>query len=635
MISEEKLQKHYNKILDKLVEMIPTKWTRVLLYAEETDNRNYADFYFYTEDGKLHEFVNIDKEYNQSYRTLHDHMDALREINKELWLEFVTAAEKPWCTYSMEVLTERKYSIKYSYEFYDAPGVGARCNRWAYDEFGIIPKSIVDKRMLREWLEENGRPIPEEMYSREKVLYISPAGNYYCADELGKFQEQIDKYNHVFERENVQLNDYQFAIHNIEGRASNGDTPIFQQAMVILLLAYEERKNYRGGWTRSAGASLTWDDKEFCRELVLYAIKQSCKSDVVNSSFEYNALSKETKDEHVADIIGMIIAELSQAGELTDTQYEEILTTFAEPVQRWRRMEVPKARQQESYELLTQLMELCLEHKAYVSALRMSGMLYVADTTKNWDKLAKTMMLTGRIVYELGFLEVAKRCFRFAEQDTDGACFEGVEKKYKALLQQDTKVEITDEIRTLQKKVDEIFSREDVILYSDDEHMDMLDGELALPPYGLTGSDLYYLDKKIAKARKRLSDKALKKYNSIADGTLQKHKQGIQKAFALFKEEPEVYECSVQLYMQEAHWVIEEQDYEAAYEYFYKAYDSKEGKFNPEILFGMAVTLKQLGKDAEAKAYFLRAYIIGGETPFVGESGEEGLRLIQPYILQE
>lgn len=36
MMDKEKLKKHYNAIMDKLEEMIPLRWTRILLYVEET-----------------------------------------------------------------------------------------------------------------------------------------------------------------------------------------------------------------------------------------------------------------------------------------------------------------------------------------------------------------------------------------------------------------------------------------------------------------------------------------------------------------------------------------------------------------------------------------------------------------------
>lgn len=634
MIDEVKLNEYYNAIIDKLKEMIPVKWTRILLYAEETGERSYADFYFYTEDGELHEFVKIHADYNQSDRIMHDHMDTLMEINKALWLEFKKTGETQWCTYSMDISSDCKFTIKYNYEFINEPAVGFRVVRWAYDEYGIIPKNHVDKEKLRNLLAEQGRPVPEELYSREKVYYIKPDGGELYRDKIKIYKKYIDRYNKIFERENIQEQDFESAVDDIILTAGENNTKIFLQAMILLLLAYQNRNPYRSVWTESAHVSLEWGDKEVCRELVLYAIKQSSKSDVKNSSDEFIALSKENKDDHVVDIIGMVIEELNVAGDLNEQQYNEILTDFAEPVQLWRHLEVPKVCQKNSYNLIYQIIELCCEHEAYISALRLSGLLYIADTTKKWERLAGTMLLTGKIVYELGFMEVAKRCFIFADKDTNGECWNSVEDKYKAVLYQETKLEITDEIRKMQQEIDEIFARKDSVLYSEDDISDIIDGKIKIPPYGITGSNYFYIESKIAKARKRLSDKAAKKYEEYAQGTPEERSKGIEKAFALFKESSEVYESAGYLYFLKANLYMDDKDYESAYEYFLKAYNCKDGKCNGLVLLGIAIALSQLGRMTESTAYLFRAYILCGKNFIIEKVGEQAWKRIEKYEMK-
>lgn len=631
MMDKEKLKKHYNAIMDKLEEMIPLRWTRILLYVEETGECGYADFYFYTEDGQLHKFVDIYEEYNQSYQTSQNDMDVLREINKALWLEFVEAGEPEWCTYSMDISSDHEFTIKYGYELYDSSAVDFRVARWAYDEYGIVPESCVDKEGLRNMLAKQGRQVPEELYSREKRYYIKPDGGKYSKDEIRRYEKYIDKYNKALEGENVSEFDFQSAVLDLVLNAEENNTRIFLQAMILLLLAYEGRKHSRSVWTASAQAALEWGDKEICREFVIHAVKQSSKSDVNNSSHEFIPLMKETKEEHVADIIGMVIEELKLTGDLSDRKYDEILTAFAKPVQLWRGLDVPKVCQEGSYDLIYQMVELCCSYKAYVSALRLSGLLYIADTKTKEERLAKTMMLTGKIACELGFYEVAKRCFLFSDADTNGKCWNGVEEKYKTLCQQETKIEITDEIRKMQQDIDEIFSREDVILYSEDDILDIINGNNKIPPYGISGSNYYYLRSKIDKARKKLSDKAMKKYEEYAQDERDK---AIDKVFALFKEEPVVYEAARDLYMIKANLFMDKKDYESAYEYFLKAYHCKDGRCSGPVLLGIAMTLRQMGRMQESMVSLFRAYILCGRTFIIERAGEQQWQTIEKYVIE-
>lgn len=46
------------------------------------------------------------------------------------------------------------------------------------------------------------------------------------------------------------------------------------------------------------------------------------------------------------------------------------------------------------------------------------------------ENLSNTIFLMGKIVYELGYLEVAKQCFLFVDEDTKGKCWKELKKYY-------------------------------------------------------------------------------------------------------------------------------------------------------------------------------------------------------------
>lgn len=112
-------------------------------------------------------------------------------------------------------------------------------------------------------------------------------------------------------------------------------------------------------------------------------IKVSGKENV-NKSFI--PLTKETADDNVADIMGMITDEL---GEIPDDDFGDLLDDFGALVAQWRSLDLPKCENKGAYELVYGLVERCFNHKAYNTAMRLSGLLYVADEPKKSRTLRK------------------------------------------------------------------------------------------------------------------------------------------------------------------------------------------------------------------------------------------------------
>lgn len=160
MIEEKVLNEYYSQIAGKLDEMIPYEWNRVVLYAEETGDVSTGSFYFYTSDNEVHWSEDIPKEYGIDKAEFRMCQVGLWQINENLWTEFKNAGEPIWFAYVFELDSERKFKIRYIYEKDEKLTATGRRIRWAYDELGIVPKGEFGRKLLKEYLEEQGKELP-------------------------------------------------------------------------------------------------------------------------------------------------------------------------------------------------------------------------------------------------------------------------------------------------------------------------------------------------------------------------------------------------------------------------------------------------------------------------------------------
>lgn len=160
MINENNLTKYYSDIAEKLDEIIPGKWDKIVMYAEELGNVRSVCFYFYTMNlESIHYSGNIPEEYNIDRGIYNSLLRELRQCNKNLWLEFKNSGEKEWNSITFYLDNDWKFKVKFGYELNSEIGDYEREIRWAYDELGIVPKSEYKKKILEEYLKEQGKSL--------------------------------------------------------------------------------------------------------------------------------------------------------------------------------------------------------------------------------------------------------------------------------------------------------------------------------------------------------------------------------------------------------------------------------------------------------------------------------------------
>lgn len=449
-------------------------------------------------------------------------------------------------------------------------------------------------------------------------LFIPLAEDEYLLTNVREeIEARVNNYN--AERSTEAYDIVDVGVHSLGHSANEYQVYDFARAMAVLELAREGRMAYRV-WGLSADIAFSNGDWEICREFVTREIKESSKGDVANSNKAFIPLSKESADENVADIMGMITDEL---GELTEDDYEELLKDLAAPLDQWRNLEVPKWQDKNAYNIVYEILRLCYEHKAYHTALRLLGLLYAADERKKMPNLVKTNILAGKIAYELGYMETARRCFLFADRDTSRKKREPFPEEYREFLEQETKLEITEEVLEKQKFIDDGIASGKFKTYTLEEIDKYYDGDLEIE---------FLESEEKNKERKKLGEKAVNTYEKHKGGDAKERLKGIDAAFKVFTEEPEVYEEAAYLYFLKANIYLEKDELENAYDCIKKAYGCKNGNKNGMVLLSTAIILGRMGRSKEATVYVFRGYILCGED-FVSEKlGESAIEALENYL---
>lgn len=158
-MNEEKLNKYYVKIAEKLDEMIPIEWDRVVLFAEEFGDVSSANFYFYIK-GKDKPILSssIPEKFDVSEEIYDRLWRELIAINKDLWIKN-KKEQQPWEIMIFYLDDDWKFKIEFEYEIDKEIDTYERLIRLAYNKLGIIPNDDYAKELLQEYLIKLGKSL--------------------------------------------------------------------------------------------------------------------------------------------------------------------------------------------------------------------------------------------------------------------------------------------------------------------------------------------------------------------------------------------------------------------------------------------------------------------------------------------
>ncbi|MCH5138570.1 DUF600 family protein, partial [Clostridiaceae bacterium UIB06] len=116
IFQNDNINKIYNKITDKLDEIIPVQWKKIILYAEVTEDLTICYFYFYENNKNTPVYsLDIDEKYDLDDDETEELSDELEEYLRELWDIFLLEKQQQWTNLTLYINNKGDFNIDYDY----------------------------------------------------------------------------------------------------------------------------------------------------------------------------------------------------------------------------------------------------------------------------------------------------------------------------------------------------------------------------------------------------------------------------------------------------------------------------------------------------------------------------------------
>lgn len=158
MIKESNLNKYYAEIANKLNQLIPVEWKKIIMYNEELDDYSNTVFYFYTKEDNIHHSRNIPEDFLVSENIFKGLLKELDKAIDDFRNEFKKENEKLWHTLTFTLNENWLFKVKFGYEIDKKIGTLEREIIWAYNEIGLIPQGK-GREVLIKYLNEKREEI--------------------------------------------------------------------------------------------------------------------------------------------------------------------------------------------------------------------------------------------------------------------------------------------------------------------------------------------------------------------------------------------------------------------------------------------------------------------------------------------
>lgn len=152
-----KMEQLYQKIAEKINDMIPSEWMRVTLYAEILDDSREVYFFFNTHEDEEYIYSHdIPEHFQVSNRIYKNMLLDLQDLFDELRDEFKKQSSDIWTNLTLNLDRNGEFSIDYDYEDVLASKYTdtERQVIWEYKHLGITPISESSRKFLEQYLNE-------------------------------------------------------------------------------------------------------------------------------------------------------------------------------------------------------------------------------------------------------------------------------------------------------------------------------------------------------------------------------------------------------------------------------------------------------------------------------------------------
>jgi uncharacterized protein (TIGR01741 family) len=121
----------YSEIANKLNEIIPTEWSKILFYAEvEPEVVNHYYCFYEADSGNLVQFGDIVDKYGINENELKLEELKLTSLAEELNNEFANNNQRRWTTMTFILERNGEFHIDYSYENLNDNSIVYRRKQW-------------------------------------------------------------------------------------------------------------------------------------------------------------------------------------------------------------------------------------------------------------------------------------------------------------------------------------------------------------------------------------------------------------------------------------------------------------------------------------------------------------------------
>lgn len=152
----KKMGEIYERLANKVNDIIPDKWEKVWLYGEVLDDSSEVYFYFYSKTHKKIVYSHdIPDEYKVSDEIYEDLLFELADIIQELNFEYKENNESVWTNLTFLLDDTGKFNIKYNYDDVLKSEFTATERQiiWEYEILGVVPEAEQYKKMINKYLE--------------------------------------------------------------------------------------------------------------------------------------------------------------------------------------------------------------------------------------------------------------------------------------------------------------------------------------------------------------------------------------------------------------------------------------------------------------------------------------------------
>lgn len=131
--------------------MIPSEWTKIVLYAEILDDSSEVYFFFNTLQSEENIYSHdIPKQFDVSKKIYVSLLIELQELFEELREEFKANNQDIWTNLTLKLENTGKSSIDYDYTDVIASDLNGTQRQviWEYQNLGILPEDESDKEFV-------------------------------------------------------------------------------------------------------------------------------------------------------------------------------------------------------------------------------------------------------------------------------------------------------------------------------------------------------------------------------------------------------------------------------------------------------------------------------------------------------